>query len=98
MASAERRSESRRPQVRYTLGNRACSGDLVFQGGRPTLVISWRAVDWKRIPYIWVPLDAEKLKVSAPGVYVYEGDLTSDVKKADPAVTADSAAGRGTVR
>jgi hypothetical protein len=82
MASVERRSASRRPQVRYILGNRVYSGDLVFQGGHPTLVISWRTVDWKRIPYICLPLDAEKLKVSArPGVYFYEGDLTSGVEK-----------------
>lgn len=76
MASVERRSSSRRPQVRYVLGNRVCSGDLVFQGGRPVLVISWRTLDWKRIPYICVSLDAHKLKASARSdVYVYEGDL-----------------------
>ena len=76
MASVERRSTSRRPQVRYTLGNRVCSGDLVFQGGRPMLVISWRTSDWKRIPYICFPLDAGKLKAGArPGDYIYEGGL-----------------------
>jgi hypothetical protein len=97
MASVERRSASRRPKVRYTLGNRECSGDLVFQAGRPVLVISWRTLDWKRIPYICCPLDAAKLKVSGrPGVYVYEGDLTSGVEKANPAVTTDSPAERGT--
>ena len=58
------------------------------------LVISWRTLDWKRIPYICFPLDAEKLKVSArPGEYVYEGELTSGVEKANPAVTPDSPAG-----
>jgi hypothetical protein len=89
MASVERRGASRRPQVRYILGNRVCSGDLVFQGGRPVLVISWRTLDWKRIPYICVPLDAEKLRVSARSdVYVYEGDL----------VMTDSSAERGTAR
>ena len=63
------------------------------------LVISWRIAGSKRVPYIWFPLDAKKLKVSArPGVYVYEGDLTSGVKKADPAVTTGSPAGRGTLR
>ena len=76
MASVERRSASRCPQVRYSLGNRVCSGDLLFQEGRPVLVVSWRTLHWKRIPYICFPLDAGKLKLSAPGVYVYEGDLT----------------------
>jgi hypothetical protein len=53
-----------------------CSGDLVFVGGRPMLVISWRTVGWKRVPYICLPLDAGKLKASArPQVYVYDGPL-----------------------
>jgi hypothetical protein len=52
------------------------SGELVFQDGRPMLVISWRTLDGKRLPYIWFPLDPEKLKSAGrPGVYVYEGDL-----------------------
>jgi hypothetical protein len=77
MASVERRSASQRPQVHYFQGGRVCSGDLVFHGGRPMLVISWRTVDWQRVPYVCFPLDAKKLKPSTrPGVYVYEGDLT----------------------
>ena len=76
MASVERRSASPRPQVHYILGNTMSSGDLVFQDGRPMLVISWRTVGWERVPYICFPLDAVKLRASArPGVYVYEGDL-----------------------
>jgi hypothetical protein len=63
------------------------------------VVISWRTANWKRIPYICFPLEAERLKASAsPGVYVYEGDLTQGVEKANPPVTTDSPAGDGTVR
>ncbi len=43
MASVERRSGSTRPQVRYLLGNRLYSGDLVFIGERPMLVVSGAA-------------------------------------------------------
>lgn len=76
MASAERRSANPRLQVHYPLGDRMCSGDLVFVGGRPMLVISWRTVGWERVPYICLPLDAGKLKASTrPRVYVYEGPL-----------------------
>jgi hypothetical protein len=76
MASVERRGESPRPQVQYRLGNRVSSGDLVFQGGRPMLVVSWRTVEWRRVPYICFPLEADKLKPSArPGIYIYDGDL-----------------------
>lgn len=76
MASVERRSGSTRPQVHYLLGNRLYSGDLVFIGERPMLVVSWRSVNWKRVPYVCFPLDAGKLKPGAqPDVYVYEGDI-----------------------
>ena len=79
MASGERRSPGARPQVHYLLGNRMCSADLVFQGGRPILVVSWRTVGWNRVPYIHFPLDAAKLKESGrPGIFVYEGDLARD--------------------
>jgi hypothetical protein len=82
MASVERRSGSPRPQVHYLLGNRLYSGDLVFHGDRPMLVISWRSVNWRRVPYVCFPLDADKLKPSSqPGVYVYEGDLTVAVER-----------------
>jgi hypothetical protein len=76
MASVERRSSNTRPQVHYLLGNRLYSGDLVFVGDRPMLVVSWRSVNRKRVPYVCFPLDADKLKPGAqPDVYVYEGDL-----------------------
>ena len=76
MASVERRSASPRPQVHYLLGNRMSSGDLVFIGGRPMLVISWRTVNWRRVPYVCFPLEKEKLKPGGrPNIYVYEGDL-----------------------
>src|SRR4026207_1922996 len=77
LARAERGRRGRCPQVRYSLRNRVCSGDLVFQEGRPVLVISWRTLDWKRIPYICIPLDADKLRATARSyVYIDEGDLT----------------------
>jgi hypothetical protein len=77
MAKADRRSASPRAQVHYMLGDRMSSGDLVFHQGQPTLVVSWRTVEWKRVPYIWFPLDGSKLKPSTHvGVYLYEGALT----------------------
>ena len=83
MASVERRSGSARPQVHYLLGNRLCSGDLIFHGDRPILVISWRSVNWKRVPYVSFPLDADKLRPSGqPDLYIYEGDLTVAVERA----------------
>jgi hypothetical protein len=89
MASVERRNAESRQQVHYVLGSRLCSGDLVFAGGQPVLVISWRTVDWKRVPYICFPLDAAKLKVSArPGVYLYEGDLMLAGRPLKPASDA----------
>lgn len=64
-----------------------CSGDLLFVDGQPVLVISWRTMEWKRVPYICFPLDANRLRPSgSPGVYVYEGDLTLTDK---PAKTPD---------
>ena len=76
MASVERRSTSTRLQVHYLLGDRLYSGDLVFIGDRPMLVVSWRSLNRKRVPYVCFPLDAVKLKPGAqPDVYVYEGDL-----------------------
>lgn len=72
----ERRSASLRLQVHYPLGERMCAGDLVFVGGRPVLVISWRTIDWKRVPYICVSLDEERLRPSSrPGVYIYDGEI-----------------------
>jgi hypothetical protein len=77
MASVERRSTGPRPQVHYLLGSRMCTGDLVFLGGRPVLVISWRTVNWRRVPYVCFPLDKDKLKPGPrPNVFVYEGDLS----------------------
>jgi hypothetical protein len=59
-----------------------CSGDLVFVDGRPVLVISWRTIDWKRVPYIYFSLDEQSLKPSTrPGIYIYGGDL-GDIRAA----------------
>jgi hypothetical protein len=77
MASVERRSTGPRQEVHYPLGERMCSGDLLFIDGQPVLVISWRTMEWKRVPYICFRLDADRLRPSAtPGVYVYDGALT----------------------
>jgi hypothetical protein len=77
MGAAERRTPGSRRQVQYRLGNRMYSGDLVYCDGRPTLVISWRTVDWKRVPYISFPLDAAKLKAigDESDLFTYEGEL-----------------------
>ena len=76
MAGLERRGASPRQQVHYVVDSRMCAGDLVFQHGRPMLVISWRTVDWKRVPYVCLPLDASRLKAGPrPGSYIYDGDL-----------------------
>jgi hypothetical protein len=76
MGAAERRTPGSRRQVQYHLGNRMYTGDLVYCNGKPTLVISWRTVDWKRVPYISFPLDAAKLKPIGgdEDVFAYEGD------------------------
>jgi hypothetical protein len=85
MASVERRGPSPRPQVHYLLGNQLCSGDLVYRKGRPVLVISWRTVGWRRVPYVSFPLDAKRLKPSTqPNVYVYEGELKIAVESVKP--------------
>jgi hypothetical protein len=76
MGAVERRGTGSRYQVQYRLGDRLYAGDLVFRDGQPTLVISWKTVEWKRVPYICLPLDASRLKQVNPDVYVYEGDLT----------------------
>jgi len=77
MANADRRTATPRAQVHYILGDSLSSGDLVFHDGQPMLVVSWRTVAWKRVPYIWFPLDGAKLKPSTQaGVYLYEGALT----------------------
>jgi hypothetical protein len=77
MGAAERRTPGSRRQVQYRLGNRMYSGDLVYRDGKPTLVISWRTVDWKRVPYISFPLDAAKLRPISDeeDVFTYEGEL-----------------------
>jgi hypothetical protein len=74
MGAVERRGS--RYQVQYRLGDRLYSGDLVFRDGQPTLVISWKTVEWKRVPYICLPLDASRLKQVNPEIYVYEGELS----------------------
>lgn len=76
MAIVERRRTATRPQVHYLLGNSMSSGDLVFLGGRPVLVVSWRTEGPRRVPYVCFPLEQRKLKPSSrPNVYVYEGEL-----------------------
>ena len=74
MGAVERRGS--RYQVQYRLGDRLYAGDLVFRDGQPTLVISWKTVEWKRVPYICLPLDASRLKQVNPEIYVYEGELS----------------------
>jgi hypothetical protein len=73
----DRRVHAPRNRVHYRVGEQTYEGDLVFQSGRPVLVISWRIANWKRVPYISLPLDAAYLKPMAntPGVYVYLGTL-----------------------
>ena len=72
----ERRDASGRLRVHYPLGERMCTGDLLFVQGRPVLVISWRTIGWKRVPYIYVSLDEDRLKpATRPGDYVYEAEL-----------------------
>jgi hypothetical protein len=75
MASVERRRANPRPKVHYVLGDQKLAGDLVFQDQRPVLVVSWRTVDGRRVPYVSFPLDADKLKSRGPADYVYEGDI-----------------------
>ena len=76
MSAANRRSEPRR-RVHYHVGGRAYPGDLVFEGLQPVLVVSWRMIDLKRLPYISFLLDVTHLKPlpSTPGEYIYNGDL-----------------------
>jgi hypothetical protein len=78
MASLERRRASSRPKVHYVLGDQKLSGDLVFQEKRPVLVVSWRTVEGRRVPYVSFPLEADKLRASGPNDYVYEGELRQD--------------------
>ena len=86
MGTVDRRASSTRYQVQYRIEDRIYAGDLVFRDGQPTLVISWRTLEWKRVPYICVVLDAAKLKplASLPGSYVYEGDIASPPDAPDP--------------
>lgn len=74
MASAERRRATR-PKVHYIVDDREFSGDLVFQDNRPLLVVSWRTVNGKRVPYVSFPLESDKLRSRGPADYIYEGDL-----------------------
>jgi hypothetical protein len=74
MASAERRRATR-PKVHYVVDDREISGDLVFQDSRPLLVVSWRTVGGKRVPYVSFPLESHKLRPRGPADYIYEGDL-----------------------
>jgi hypothetical protein len=64
-----------RPKVHYVVGDRELSGDLVFRDSRPLLVVSWRTVEGKRVPYVSFPLQTEKLRSRGPADYIYEGEL-----------------------
>lgn len=77
MSSAERRQARERRRVFYRVGPHTHRGDLLFDSGRPILVVSWRTVERSRLPYISFALDATHLKrhPTQPGEYVYDGDL-----------------------
>jgi hypothetical protein len=70
----ERRKPGLRPRVYYSSGASFVPGDLIYEGTQPILVISWRTVGDKRVPYIAFPLDPAHLKPlehEADG-YLYE--------------------------
>ena len=77
MSSSERRHPQARRRVHYRLNGRVYPADLIFDGYQPILVVSWRIVDGRRLPYIAFFLDVTQLKAlpNKPGEYVYEGDL-----------------------
>jgi hypothetical protein len=77
MSSTERRQSRERRRIHYRVGATLYRGDLIFERYSPILVVSWRTVNWQRVPYISFALDATKLKPhpSQPGEYFYEGDL-----------------------
>jgi CheY-like chemotaxis protein len=76
MDSAERRSGPRH-RVLFKSGNQVHSGDLIYQDARPTLVVSWRTIDEKRVPYILFPLDQRRLREAdrQANAYRYDGPL-----------------------
>lgn len=77
MSSSERRSAQPRRRVHYRVNGRVYPADLVFDGYRPILVLSWRTVESRRLPYIAFLLDVTQLRrvPNKPGEYAYEGDL-----------------------
>ena len=58
MAAVDARSSGARSKVYFHLSQEVYSGDLIFAQGRPLLVVSWRTIDGKRLPYVSFPLDA----------------------------------------
>jgi hypothetical protein len=77
MSGANRRSAEPRRRVQYHVGGQAYPGDLVFDGMQPVLVVSWRTIDLKRVPYVSFLLDVTHLEPlpSRPREYLYKGDL-----------------------
>jgi hypothetical protein len=77
MSSSDRRQSQERRRVHYRVGTHIHRGDLLFERYSPILVVSWRTVDWSRVPYISFALDATQLKPhpTQPGEYFYEGNL-----------------------
>jgi len=77
MSSSERRSAQPRRRVHYRVNGRVYPADLVFDGYRPILVLNWRTVESRRVPYIAFLLDVTQLRrvPNKPGEYAYEGDL-----------------------
>jgi hypothetical protein len=77
MPSIDVRSSHPRPKVYFHLGDEVYSGDLIFLNGCPVLVVSWRTVEGKRLPYVSFPLQANLLKAINPlrTIYRYAGEL-----------------------
>jgi hypothetical protein len=77
MSSADRRQSQDRRRIHYRVAGCVYWGDLIFDGYRPILIVSWRTVEQGRVPYISFALDATQLKRHADrsGEYFYEGDL-----------------------
>jgi hypothetical protein len=77
MSASERRSALQRRRVYYRVNGHLYAADLVFEDYRPVLVLSWRTVEGRRLPYIAFLLDATQLRrhPNKSGEYLYEGDL-----------------------
>jgi hypothetical protein len=62
-----------RMRVFYPAGDRLHPGDLIYSAGKPFLVINWRTMEGKRIPYVTAPLDGRYLVPvkHRPNEYIY---------------------------